>query len=580
VGEGAARRRDAWRLLGRLIARRKWGVAAAIGAGLSWQAAAILAPVIAAHAIDAIQAGDRHSVYVWAAVAAGVGVVEAIAGGLRHITAMRNRGYGLAILRGDILRHALRLDARYHDRFPPGELMSRSTSDAELAARVLEATGHTSGYLVTVAGAAVAMLIFDPTLALMVLAPLPLISFGFWRYARRYADRTGALQDELGRQSALVEETVTGIRVIKGLGAGAALSARFRETSDRVYDKAMAVARVDAVFLPSLEVLPLLEQVLVLWVGGHRVIDGSLTLGQFVAFNGYVLLLVWPLRVLGQRVSTVQNAVAAAERMVDALSPEPEVREAPNPRGTVSHGRLQFDAVRFGYDPASPVLDGFTLDVPAGASVALVGRTGSGKSTIAALLGRFYDPQSGSIAIDGRDVREYPLTELRRAVALVAEDTYLFTATVRSNIAYARPDASEDDVIAAARAAGAHEFVERLPDGYDTILGERGYTLSGGQRQRLAIARAVLADPEILVLDDATSSVDAAKEHEIRSALEAVMARRTTIVIAHRPATIALAERVVVLEDGRVVEEGTHRELLARSVRYRELLALDDEEAA
>jgi ATP-binding cassette subfamily B protein len=551
VSEGAARRREAWRLLGRLIARRKWGVAAAISAGLSWQAAAILAPVIAAHAIDAIQAGDRHGVYVWAAVAAGVGVVEAIAGGLRHITAMRNRGYGLAILRGDILRHALRLDARYHDRFPPGELMSRSTSDAELAARVLEATGHTSGYLVTVIGAAVAMLIFDPTLALMVLAPLPLISFGFWRYARRYADRTGALQDELGRQSALVEETVTGIRVIKGLGAGAALSARFRETSDRVYDKAMAVARVDAVFLPSLEVLPLLEQVL-----------------------------VWPLRVLGQRVSTVQNAVAAAERMVDALSPEPEVREAPNPRGTVSHGRLQFDAVRFGYDPASPVLDGFTLDVPAGASVALVGRTGSGKSTIAALLGRFYDPQSGSIAIDGRDVREYPLTELRRAVALVAEDTYLFTATVRSNIAYARPDASEDDVIAAARAAGAHEFVERLPDGYDTILGERGYTLSGGQRQRLAIARAVLADPEILVLDDATSSVDAAKEHEIRSALEAVMARRTTIVIAHRPATIALAERVVVLEDGRVVEEGTHRELLARSARYRELLALDDEEAA
>jgi ATP-binding cassette subfamily B protein len=580
VSEADARRSAAWRLLGRLIARRRWGVTAAISAGLSWQAAAILAPVIAAHAIDAMRAGERHTVYVWAGVAAGLGVIEAVAGGMRHITAMRNRGYGLALLRGDILRHALRLDARYHDRFPPGELMSRSTSDAELSARVLEATGHTAGYIVTVLGASVAMLIFDWQLALLILAPLPLISIGFWRYARRYSKRTAALQDEIGRQSALVEETVTGIRVIKGLGAGAALSARFRATSDRVYDRALEVARVDAVFLPALEVLPLLDQLAVLWVGGHRVLSGELTLGQFVAFNGYVLLLVWPLRVLGQRVSTVQNAVAAAERMVDALEPEPEVREAPDASGTVSRGALRFDGVRFGYDPASPVLDGFSLEVPAGSSVALVGRTGSGKSTIAALLGRFYDPQGGSIEIDGRDVRAYPLGELRRAVALVAEDTYLFTDTVRANIAYGRPDASDEEVEAAARAAGADEFVGRLPDGYDTMLGERGYTLSGGQRQRLAIARAVLADPELLILDDATSSVDAAKEHEIRSALEGVMRRRTTIVIAHRPATIALAERVVVLEDGRVVEEGTHGELIAHSPRYRALLALDEEEAA
>ena len=574
------RRRAAWTYIGNLLLRERRGIGFAILSGLSWQGAAIFTPVIAAQAIDAIVAGDRSEVYLWAAAAIGVGLVETVAGAGRHIFAMRNRAHGLAHVRDDLLTQALRLDARFHDRFPPGELMSRSAADAEVVSRVLDASGHTVGYLVTVVGASVVLLVMDASLALIILAPFPVLILGFWRYARRYSTRTKAYQEELGHASALVEETVTGIRVVKGLGAGAALSRRFHDTSERVRGRALDVVSVDAVFLPALEFVPLLVQALVLWLGGQRVLDGDLTLGQFVAFNAYVVILVWPLRVLGQRISTLQNALAASERIVEPLEAEPSVVDPSSPLALdpAPHGAdVRFEGVRFGYDERSPILDGFDLHVEPGASVALVGRTGSGKSTVAALLGRFYDPQAGAVLLDGVDVRELPLAELRKAVALVSEDTYLFTDTVRANVAYARADASDADIEAAAQAAGAHEFIQELPDGYDTLLGERGYSLSGGQRQRVAIARAILADPDVLVLDDATSSVDTTKEHEIRAALKVVAAGRTTMVIAHRPATIALAERVVVLEGGRVVEEGTHAELLQRSPRYRALLALDEE---
>ena len=577
------RRRAAWRFIGSLLLRERRGIGLAALSGLSWQGAAILTPVIAAQAIDAIDEGQRSAVYLWAAVAVGIGVVETAAGAGRHVFAMRNRARSLAHVRDDVLEHALRLDARFHDRFPPGELMSRSSSDAEVVSRVLDASGHTVGYLVTVVGASIVLLLIDWQLALLILAPLPLLVVGFWRYARRYSTRTKLFQEELGHQSALVEETVTGIRVIKGLGAGSALSQRFLDSSERVRARALDVVSVDAVFLPALELVPLLDQVLVLWFGGQRVLDGDLSLGEFVAFNAYVVILVWPLRVLGQRISTVQNALAAAERIVEALEQEAAVRDPAEPRSLdpAPHGAdVRFEGVRFGYDERSPVLDGFDLHVEPGTSVALVGRTGSGKSTVAALLARFYDPLAGSILLDGVDVRRLTLGKLRKAIALVAEETYLFTDTVRANIAFGRDGAPETEIEAAARAAGAHEFIAALPDGYDTMLGERGYSLSGGQRQRVAIARAILADPDVLVLDDATSSVDATKEHEIRAALEDVMKGRTTIVIAHRPATIALAERVVVLDGGRVVDEGTHAELLARSARYRELLALDEEAVA
>jgi ATP-binding cassette subfamily B protein len=400
------------------------------------------------------------------------------------------------------------------------------------------------------------------------------------RYSERYAERTKINQEKLAETTALAEETIAGIRVVKGLGAGDALSARFRERSREVVQTALDVAAVDAVFLPVMEMLPLAGLLVVLWYGGHLALHGQITLGTFAAFTFYLALLVNPLRTIGQRVGTVQRAAASARRVVEVLRAEPAVVEATEPRPFPARADVRFDDVTFAYAGDEPVLDGFSLVIPAGTSLALVGATGSGKSSAAALLARFYDTDRGRVTIGDVDVRLIGLEELRRNVGIVFEDTFLFGDTVRGNVAFAAPDSDDGAVTRAARLAGAAEFVELLPQGYDTVLGERGFSLSGGQRQRIAIARAILADPQVLILDDATSAVDATKEHEIRAALATVMEGRTTLVIAHRPATIALAEQVAVVEGGRIVEQGTHAELVARSPRYRTLLALAGEEAA
>ena len=572
----AQRRRAAWRFLGRLILRERRGVGGAVAGGLLWQGAAVVTPLVVERAIDdAILPRDRNALLLWCAALVVLGLVEAAAGGMRHFFAIRNRAHADASVRDALYIRALELDARFHDRVGAGELMSRASNDAELIARLLDAAGHTVGYVLTVVAVSAILLTIDPTLALVVLLPLPLVSVGFWRYSKRYGNTTRRLQEELGATTALAEETISGIRLAKGLGAGDSLNRRFRDRSDRVVARALDVARVDAVFLPALEVLPLVGILVTLWLGSHRVLDGDLTLGQLTAFNLYLAILVWPLRTLGQRVQTVQQAVAAAARITEVLETQSAVIEAATPKPLPPTADVRFEEVVFGYEPNRPVLDGFSLDIPAGTSLALVGATGSGKTTVAALLARFYDVQFGRVLLGGVDVRELHVDDLRHAIGFVFEDTFLFTDTVAANIAFARPDATLEEVEQAARLAGAHEFVEDLPEGYETVLGERGYSLSGGQRQRLAIARAILADPAVLILDDATSAVDATKEHEIRAALTTVMSGRTTLVIAHRAATIALADRVAVVEAGRVVEDGTHVELLGRSARYRRLLALE-----
>lgn len=572
-----SRRRSAWSFIGEAFRRQRTAVAGSTASGIVWQAAAVAAPILIARAIDqGILGQDRTALALWCGLLLALGAVEAASWGSRHFFAIRSgRGTDKAV-RDDLFEHAQALDATYHDRVPPGELMSRASSDSLLVARVVDITGHSAGYLLTVVAVTVLLLTLNAGLALIVLLPLPLISLAVWRYSRLYAAESKRLQDELAAATTLVEETIAGIRVVKGLGAGPALVARFREASGRIVDRALAIARLDAMFVPVLEFLPLLALSSVLWFGGNRVLDGRLTLGEFVAFNAYVALLVWPLRTLGRRLSNLQQGLGASERITEVLDERPALPavEPENGDGSRMRGHVRFRGVRFGYDGA-PILDGLDLDVKPGTSLALVGETGSGKSTVAALLMRFYDTESGAVELDGTDVRELELAELRRSVALVFEDTFLFSDTVRANVAFAAPDASDEEVERAARLSGAHEFVEELPEGYDTMLGERGYSLSGGQRQRIAIARAILADPAVLVLDDATSAVDATKEHEIREALATVMRGRTTIVIAHRPATIALADRVAVIQNGRIVEEGTHTELLARSARYRQLLALD-----
>ncbi len=567
--------------LGALARRLRRTIVGAVVAGLAWQAAAIGAPLLVRYGIDAgIVHGRSRALWLACAGIAGLGLAEAAGGALRHYFAIRNRAKADAEVRDAIFRRALELDARYHDRVGAGELISRASNDAELIARVYDSIGHTIGYVLTVFGASIVLLVVDWRLALAVLAPLPLISLLFGRYSARYAARTTVNQEQLGELTSLAEETISGIRVVKGLGAGPALAARFRRKSDDVVRTALEVANVDAVFLPALEALPLVGTLVVLWYGSHRVLAGDITIGTFALFSFYLALLVNPLRTIGQRVSTWQRGVAAARRVVDVLSAEPAVVESPSPRSFPDRADVRFVDVTFAYGDDRPILEHFTLDIPAGTSLALVGATGSGKSTAAALLARFYDPDQGRVEIGGVDVRELKLSELRRGVGLVFEETFLFGDTVAGNVGFAIPEADEDDVRRAAQLAGASDFVERLPEGYETMLGERGFSLSGGQRQRIAIARAILADPHVLILDDATSAVDATKEHEIRSALSEVMRGRTTLVIAHRPATIALADRVAVVDEGRVAEQGTHAELLARSPRYRELLALAQREAA
>ena len=564
------------------VARRlRWTILGAIAAGLSWQGAAIVSPLLVRHAVDAGIVHHHHAALWWACGGIAIlGLVEAVAGGARHYFAIRNRALADAGVRDGIFRRALELDARYHDRVGAGELISRASNDAELVARVFDAIGHTVGYILTILGVSIVLFVVDWRLALAVLLPLPLLSVGFGRYSRRYAERTKANQEELGELTALAEETIAGIRVVKGLGAGHALSARFRARSDRVVATSLLVADVDAVFLPALEALPLIGVLVVLWYGAHRVLAGDITIGTFALFNVYLVLIVFPLRTIGQRVSTLQRGAAAGRRVVDVLEAAPAVVEATAPRPFPERSEVRFEDVRFAYADERPILDGLSLAIPEGASLALVGATGSGKSTVAALLARFYDPDGGRVTIGGVDLRELRLEELRRGVGLVFEETFLFGDTVSGNVGFAIPDAEEEDIRRAARLAGAAEFVERLPEGYETVLGERGFSLSGGQRQRIAIARAILADPQVLILDDATSAVDATKEHEIRAALSEVMAGRTTLVIAHRPATIALADRVAVVEGGRIAEEGTHADLVATSPRYRALLALAEAEAA
>jgi ATP-binding cassette subfamily B protein len=579
MGEHDARQRAAWRFVLEIIRSQASGVVGAALSGLLWQVGAVAAPLMVKYAIDhGVLEHDRSTLLIWLGALLAVGLLEMTAGAIRHLYAIRNRARSDARVRDAIFAHALRLDPSYHDRVGPGELMSRASSDSEHVARLMDSIGHTIGYVLTVVAVAVVLLVLDWRLALVVLIPLPLVTLAGWAYSRKYHARTQLLQESWGKAATLVEETVTGIRVVKGLGAGRPLAGEFRGRSNTIVDRALDIARLDAIFLPVVEFLPMLGLLAVLWLGGRRVIEGDLSLGSFVAFNAYVAMLVWPMRVLGQRVTTLQKAVGASARISEVLEAEPLLRDPRHPEQLERpvRGDVQLAGVEFGHDGDHSILDGLDLHVAPGESLALVGATGSGKSTVAGLLARLYDPDGGVVRLDGHDVRQLRLSDVRRAVALVFEETFLFTDTVRENIRFSQPDANDEQIAQAAELAGAAEFIADLPDGYDTVLGERGFSLSGGQRQRIAIARAILADPAVLVLDDATSAVDATKEHEIRAALTTVMEGRTTLVIAHRPATIALADRVAILEGGRIVEQGTHGDLMRNSVRYRTLLALGE----
>lgn len=590
ASRGTDGRRAGWALIGRQ-ARTQWaGLALGVVVGLIWTLGRVSIPSLVQRAIDeGIEAGDADAVVRWSAIIAAVAVVTACFTGLRRYMAFREARLAEARLRDQLFAHLVRLSFPFHDRTPTGQLMSRANLDLQQIQTFFSVVPLTMANLVTVLATAVILVRIDPVLTLLALGGLPFLVVLARRMSVRLFPTVMAVQQESAQLAEVVEETVSGVRVVKGFGAEGVQEARLGVEADDVYDASMDGALVRARYWPALEALPGLGLVLVLAHGGHQVIDGRLTIGQLVAFNAYVALLVWPMRMLGWIVALAQRALAASERVAEILAVDVEVADPADPvplggragaTGTggpggsgATGGHVRFTDVGFSYSGGQPVLDGLELEIAPGESVAVVGATGSGKSTIARLLCRFYDVDSGSVSIDGVDVRDAALVELRRAVGLVFEDTFLFSDSIAANIAFADPDVTEAEVERAARLAGAHDFISGLDHGYATVIGERGFSLSGGQRQRIAIARAILADPRVLVLDDATSAVDPDKEHEIRGALAEVMSGRTTIVIAHRPATIALAGRVVLLDGGRVVAEGTHDELLAGEPRYRAVLA-------
>ncbi len=567
--------RTPWRLLTGLLAEQKRGLITGIVVGVLWAAAKVSIPRLIRNGIDHGIAGNE-SLLKWSLIIGAVGVIAGIFTAWRRWVAFRESRITEQRLRERLFNHIIRLNVGYHDHAQTGQLMSRASSDLQQLQGFVVMIPLTISNLFQVLAILVLLLTNDPLLALVALAPLPLVNLSARRFSSKIHPAVMAVQNRQAALATVVEESISGVRVVKGFGAEAVQARKLLAEADQIRAVSLDAAKIRSRFLPAIDILPSLGLIGVLAIGGHRVLRGEMTVGQLVEFNASVMLLIWPMRNIGQTLATGQRAAVALQRVQKVLSTESTVTDPANPVSLPQApplGAVVLRDVRFGYDPERPVLDGFDVSIPAGTSVALVGGTGSGKSTITRLMLRFYDVQSGSIELDGCDLRTLRLHELRHAVGVVFEDTLLFHDTVAANIAYSDPDAGMDRILHAARLAGADEFIEHLPEGYNTMLGERGYSLSGGQRQRIAIARAILADPRLLILDDATSAVDPSKEHEIREAMATVMRNRTTIVIAHRPGTIALADTVLLLDGGRVAAQGTHDELLAGNARYREVLA-------
>jgi len=565
--------RTFFRLLG-FLAPYKRGVWASLILACFAMVATVAIPFLTGRAIDEIERGDRGALKTLA-----IGI--AIAGALRlALSVMRRLVAGRVSLgvefdlRNRLYTHLQALELGFFDRQQTGQLMSRATVDL---AAVRFFLGYGLVFIVqsalTIVLAAIAMFFVDPRLAALALIPVPFVVVVAARFGRRSRPALQEVQQRIAELTADVEENVSGIRVVKAFAAEPRQRERFKTTVGRVFEQSMISTRLRAFYNPFLGFLPNIGLVVVLLVGGRAVIDGRLTTGDFAAFYTYLLMLIGPMRQLGMALGMSQRATASGMRLFELLDrdPRPLVPDGlpPLPEGD---GRVELRSVSFTYEGTDqPSLIDLDLVVDAGKTVALVGATGSGKSTLISLLPRLYDATSGTVLVDGADVTTVDPSSLRRSIALVTDDPFLFSTSVYENIAYARPEASREEVVRAAERAQAAGFIDELPDGYETRVGERGLTLSGGQRQRLAIARALLADPRILILDDATSSVDATTEQEIKRALAEVMAGRTTFVIAHRLSTIALADEIVVLEGGRIVEHGTHEQLMAGHSLYAEI---------
>ncbi len=562
------------RLLGFLRPYRSgvvWSFALAFGA----MGATVLIPDLTGRAIDAVRGHHRHQLTIYAIAIVAAGLARLGLSAFRRLIAGRV-SLGIEFdLRNQIYEQLQRLELGFFDGQQTGQLMSRATVD-------LQAVRFFLGYglifiaqsILTISLAAIAMFALRPELAAISLAPVPFVVVIASRYGKHSQPAIREAQQRIAELTAEAEENISGVRVVKAFAQEERQLDRFGDVVERVFSQQMVATKIQALYQPLISFLPNLGLAAILLVGGREVINHSLTVGQFTAFYAYLLMLISPMRTLGYMLGSAQRATASGARIFQILDRAPAITAPPQaPPLPAGGGQVSLRGVGLTFDGASrPALTGIDLDVAAGETVALVGAMGSGKTALVSLLSRLYDVSTGSVSIDGADVRSVDLVSLRQAVAVVNDDPFLFSASVHDNIAYGRADATREEVERAAAAAQADAFIRRLPNGYDTMIGERGLTVSGGQRQRIAIARAIVAQPRILILDDATSSVDASTEQEIKLALEEIMANRTTFVIAHRLSTIALAERIFVLDDGRLVSQGSHNDLLETSELYREIV--------
>nr|WP_225844508.1 ABC transporter ATP-binding protein [Streptomyces sp. HPF1205] len=556
--------------------RYKRSVLLALGASLAGMAVTALIPLVPKLIIDDVIVKHDKPLAPWAAALIGAAVV------VYALTYMR-RYYGgrLALdvqhdLRTDMFGTIMRLDGRRQDELSTGQVVGRATSDLQLIQGLLFMLPVVLGNLLLFLLSLVVMLLLSPLLTLVALAVAPALWFIADRSRKRLFPATWYAQGQAAAVAGIVDGSVTGVRVVKGFGQEQQEMDKLEAVSRRLFAGRLRGIRLSARYGPALQAVPSLGQVGMLALGGWMATRGEITLGTFVAFSTYLAQLTGPVRMLTMILTVGQQARAGVERVLELIDTRPALEEGTQALSPDAPATVEFDQVTFGYSADRPVLDGFGLRVAPGETVALVGSSGSGKSTVSLLLPRFYDVTGGAVRIGGTDVRDLTFESLRSAIGMVPEDSFLFSDTVRANIAFGKPDATDDEIRAATRAAQAHDFIMALPDGYDTVVGEQGLTLSGGQRQRVALARAILTDPRLLLLDDATSAVDARVEAEIFDALREVMRGRTTLLIAHRRSTLELADRIAVLDAGRLSDIGTHEELEERSPLYRALLTDPD----
>jgi ATP-binding cassette subfamily B protein len=564
------------RLMGFLRPYRKqlWGSLVFAWAAMGMT---VLIPLLIGHTVNEIEdgsTGQSHaSLLLLSAAIVGAAVLRL---GLTVVRRLVAGKVSLAVefdLRQRFYSHLQSLELGFFDSQQTGQLMSRATVD-------LQSIRFFLGYglifitqtLLTITLATAVMVVLNPWLALIALAPAPIVVITAARYNRLSRPAVQEVQQRIAELTAEAEENISGIRIVKAFAREEHQLNRFRRAVGRVFDQSIYSTRLQAFFSPLIGLLPQLGTALVLLIGGRAVINGSLSLGEFTAFYVYLAMLASPMRILGIAMGMSQRAIASGNRLFEILDREPQIQSPPGaPPLPAGGGEVEMRGVTLRYDGSGPALTDIDLEVAPGRTVALVGPSGAGKTSLVALIARLYDPSEGAVVVDGADVRSVDVTSLRSEIAFVADDSFLFSASIAENIAYAHPEATREEIEQAARRAEADVFIRELPDGYDTVVGERGLTLSGGQRQRVAIARALLADPRILILDDATSSVDARTERAIKRGLREVMEGRTTFIIAHRLSTISLADEIVVIDAGRIVDRGTHEELMDRCSFYSEI---------